>query len=92
MTPERLAAERAAWSAERSQAARGASEKASASRPTQLDETARTEMREIIARYPQPRSALLPMLHLVQAYEGYVTPAGIEMCAEELGLTEVPGA
>ncbi|MFW6092218.1 MAG: NADH-quinone oxidoreductase subunit NuoE [Actinomycetota bacterium] len=50
-------------------------------------------MREIIARYPSPRSALLPMLHLVQAYEGYVTPAGIEMCAEELGLTgtEVAG-
>jgi NADH-quinone oxidoreductase subunit E len=56
--------------------------------PTRLDDTARAEMREIIARYPVPRSALLPMLHLVQAYEGYVTPAGIEMCAEELGLTE----
>ena len=55
---------------------------------TALDSAARAEMREIIARYPQPRSALLPMLHLVQAYEGYVTPAGIEMCAEELGLTE----
>jgi NADH-quinone oxidoreductase subunit E len=55
---------------------------------TALDDTAREEMRQIIARYPEPRSALLPMLHLVQAYEGYVTPAGIEMCAEELGLTE----
>ena len=55
---------------------------------TALDDRARAEMREIIARYPQPRSALLPMLHLVQAYDGYVTPAGIEMCAEELGLTE----
>jgi len=55
---------------------------------TALDDNARAEMREIIARYPQPRSALLPMLHLVQAYDGYVTPAGIEMCAEELGLTE----
>jgi NADH-quinone oxidoreductase subunit E len=63
-------------------------EEASATKPTRLDDTARTEMREIIARYPQPRSALLPMLHLVQAYEGYVTPAGIEMCAEELGITE----
>ena len=55
---------------------------------TALDDTARAEMREIIARYPQSRSALLPMLHLVQAYDGYVTPAGIEMCADELGLTE----
>jgi NADH-quinone oxidoreductase subunit E len=63
-------------------------ERPNASRHTALDDTAREEMREIIAHYPEPRSALLPMLHLVQAYEGYVTPAGIEMCAEELGLTE----
>ena len=39
---------------------------------------------EIIARYPQPRSALLPLLHLVQAEDGYVTPAGIAFCAEQL--------
>jgi NADH-quinone oxidoreductase subunit E len=45
-------------------------------------------VREIIARYPRPRSALLPMLHLLQADEGYVTPAGIALCAEELGLTK----
>ncbi|MET8650565.1 NADH-quinone oxidoreductase subunit NuoE [Nocardia aurea] len=41
----------------------------------------------IIARYPHPRSALLPLLHLVQAEEGYVTGTGIEFCAEQLGLT-----
>jgi len=52
-----------------------------------LTEQTRVEMRELIARYPEPRSALLPMLHLVQSYEGYVTPAGIEMCAEELDIT-----
>jgi NADH-quinone oxidoreductase subunit E len=57
-------------------------------RQTSLDDTAREEMRTLMARYPDPRSALLPMLHLVQSYEGYVTPAGIEICAEELGLTE----
>jgi NADH-quinone oxidoreductase subunit E len=54
---------------------------------SELTETTRAEMRELMARYPQPRSALLPMLHLVQSYEGYVTPAGIEMCAEEIGIT-----
>ncbi len=45
---------------------------------------------EIIARYPEgrSRSALLPMLHLVQAEEGYVTPQGIAFCAETLGLTK----
>ena len=41
----------------------------------------------IIDRYPVPRSALLPMLHLVQSEEGYVSPAGIEFCAQLLGLT-----
>jgi NADH-quinone oxidoreductase subunit E len=53
-----------------------------------LTDTTRAEMREIIARYPKPRSALLPMLHLVQSEEGYVSPEGIAMCAEELGLTK----
>jgi len=41
----------------------------------------------IIARYPQPRSALLPLLHLVQSQDGYLTAAGIAFCADQLGLT-----
>jgi NADH-quinone oxidoreductase subunit E len=41
----------------------------------------------VIARYPQSGSALLPLLHLVQAEEGFVSPAGIEYCAGKLGLT-----
>jgi NADH-quinone oxidoreductase subunit E len=45
------------------------------------------EAREIIARYPKPRSALLPMLHLVQSEQGYVSSEGIALCAEVLGLT-----
>ncbi len=43
---------------------------------------------EIIARYPHARSALLPLLHLVQSEEGYVSDDGIEFCAQQLGLTE----
>jgi NADH-quinone oxidoreductase subunit E len=43
---------------------------------------------EIIARYPKPRSALMPLLHLVQAEQGYVTEEGITFCAERLGLEE----
>jgi NADH-quinone oxidoreductase subunit E len=42
----------------------------------------------IIGRYPSPRSALLPMLHLVQAEDGYLTPAGIAFCAAQLDLTQ----
>ncbi len=48
---------------------------------------------QIIARYPHRRSALLPLLHLVQSVDGYVSPRGIELCADLLGLTgaEVSG-
>jgi NADH-quinone oxidoreductase subunit E len=46
------------------------------------------EAAEIIARYPKSRSALLPLLHLVQATEGFVSADGIEFCAEQLGLSE----
>ncbi|MFD6894747.1 NADH-quinone oxidoreductase subunit NuoF [Rhodococcus sp. NPDC060086] len=42
---------------------------------------------QIIARYPHSRSALLPLLHLVQSEDTYITPAGIEFCAGHLGLT-----
>ena len=41
-----------------------------------------------MARYPVARSALLPMLHLVQSVQGYVSPEGVTLCAEELGLTK----
>src|SRR3954469_14028384 len=45
--------------------------------------------KEIMARYPEgrERSALLPLLHLVQSEEGYVSPEGVTFCAEQLGLT-----
>ncbi len=42
---------------------------------------------QIIARYPVARSALLPLLHLVQSQDGYLTPAGIAFCARQLALT-----
>ncbi|PIE25805.1 MAG: NADH-quinone oxidoreductase subunit NuoE [Micrococcales bacterium] len=45
-----------------------------------------SDAQQIIGRYPQARSALLPMLHLVQSQDGYVSPDGIELCAELLGL------
>ena len=45
------------------------------------------DAKEIIARYPDSRSALLPLLHLVQAEEGYVTRTGVRFCAEMLELT-----
>jgi NADH-quinone oxidoreductase subunit E len=43
---------------------------------------------ELIARYPLRRSALLPILFLLQAEDGYVSPAGVAQVAELLGLTK----
>ena len=51
------------------------------------------ELQAITTRYPQKRSALLPMLHLVQSVEGRVTARGIEACASILDISaaEVSG-
>jgi NADH-quinone oxidoreductase subunit E len=55
-----------------------------------LSEQTLARAKEIIARYPEgkARSALLPMLHLVQSEQGYVCDEGIEFCAAQLGLTK----
>ena len=60
---------------------------------TALTEETHTELAAIAARYPEARSGLLPMLHLVQSVEGRITPEGIEACAEVLGISaaEVSG-
>ena len=57
--------------------------------PAVFGESVRSAARELIKRYPegQARSALLPMLHLMQAEEGYITPDGIAFCAEQLNIT-----
>lgn len=53
-----------------------------------VTETTREQMRAVVARYPRSRSAMMPLLHLVQADEGRITPEGIAIVAEELGLTD----
>jgi NADH-quinone oxidoreductase subunit E len=47
----------------------------------------RADAAEIVGRYPKARSALLPLLHLVQSQDGYVGDDGITFCAEVLGIT-----
>jgi NADH-quinone oxidoreductase subunit E len=44
-------------------------------------------MDAIISRYPKSRSAVMPLLHYVQALDGYVTPRGIEKIAELLNIS-----
>ena len=42
---------------------------------------------EIIARYPRKRSALIPLLHLAQEQDGYVTEEAMVHIAELVGIT-----
>jgi NADH-quinone oxidoreductase subunit E len=52
------------------------------------------ECEQIIARYEQRRSALLPIMHLFQQHEGYVSPQAMRAAAAMLEITpaEVEGA
>ena len=55
--------------------------------PTVLTGDLRRVAEEIVARYPNARSAALPLLFLVQAKEGHVTEQGMREVADILGLT-----
>ena len=55
--------------------------------PPEVQARLEVDAKEIIGRYPNKRSALLPLLHLVQSEDSYITPAGMEFCAGQLGLT-----
>jgi NADH-quinone oxidoreductase subunit E len=55
--------------------------------PAEVRERLDADAAAVIARYPQSRSALLPLLHLVQGEEGFVSRTGIRYCAEKLELT-----
>ena len=52
-----------------------------------LSEESRARAEEIIARYPTRRSALIPLLYLVQSEAGWVPRQGMRDVAEILGLT-----
>jgi NADH-quinone oxidoreductase subunit E len=43
--------------------------------------------RDIIGRFPRPKSALIPLLHLAQEQDGYVTADAMEHLAELVGVT-----
>jgi NADH-quinone oxidoreductase subunit E len=42
--------------------------------------------REIIGRYPRPKSALIPLLHLAQEENGWISDESMRQIAELLGL------
>lgn len=43
--------------------------------------------KEIIARYPRPKSALIPLLHLAQQQDGYITNEAMVHLGELVGVT-----
>ncbi|MDY5584566.1 MAG: NADH-quinone oxidoreductase subunit NuoE [Arcanobacterium sp.] len=47
----------------------------------------RTDAEAILSRYPQSRSAIMPLLHLIQSVDGFCSPRGITLVADILGLT-----
>jgi len=52
-----------------------------------LSEELRARADELVARYPLRRSALLPLLYLVQAEQGHVSREGMQEVADILDLT-----
>ena len=52
-----------------------------------ISEGTRDQLQQLVARYPRPRSALMPMLHLMQSLEDEVTPEAISACAEMAGVS-----
>jgi NADH-quinone oxidoreductase subunit E len=48
----------------------------------------RRKAEELVGRYPGSRSALLPLLHLVQHADGVISDDGVAECAALLGLTK----
>jgi NADH-quinone oxidoreductase subunit E len=60
---------------------------------TFFTEANRVRAKEIVARYPRPKSAILPLAHLAQDQEDWLSPAAMDEIAELTGVTsaEVQG-
>ena len=60
---------------------------------TYFSEPNRVVAKEIVARYPRPKSAILPLAHLAQDQDGWLSPEAMDEIAELTGVTpaEVQG-
>ncbi len=56
-------------------------------RPTHLSADILERARQIIGLYPEPRSALIPLCHLAQEQDGWLTPEAMADIAELVGVT-----
>ncbi len=52
-----------------------------------ISEQAKQRMRDLAARYPVARSAVMPALYLAQQEEGYITREGLQAVAQAIGIT-----
>jgi len=52
-----------------------------------ISEATQKRCGELVKRYPEKRSALIPILHEVQAEVGYLSPEAVEWVAGYLGLS-----
>ena len=52
-----------------------------------VSEQAKQRMRDLAARYPVARSAIMPALYIAQQEEGYITQGALQAVAETIGLT-----
>ena len=52
-----------------------------------ISDEAKKQFDDLVRRYPEQRSALIPILHEVQAEVGYLSPEAIEWVAGFLGLS-----
>ena len=52
-----------------------------------ISEQAKQRMRDLAARYPVARSAVMPALYIAQQEEGYITQAALEAVAEAISMT-----
>ena len=52
-----------------------------------ISEQAKQRMRDLAARYPVARSAIMPALYIAQQEAGYITQDALQAVAEAIGLT-----
>lgn len=52
-----------------------------------ISEQAKQRMHALAARYPVPRSAVMPSLYIAQQEEGYITEEGLQAVADAIGMT-----
>lgn len=55
---------------------------------TNIDDAVLADLQTLADRYPQPQSAIIPMLHLVQSVDGKVSGEGVRAISRILDITE----